>query len=138
MSQKYFYKVTRRSSQSICSDIENVCINYKIGEIFTATIPNSLLIGFETKRQSIDYINSLTWFERTDRRVFRCLPMNPIHNVYQMSNDFTYNGFVDFWQCNKHTISCKYYDLIKAPRGTVGCAKIKILAELKLDTLIIG
>lgn len=134
MSQKYLYKGTLERGNSMGSASPGCKFQYEIGKIYTATIPNSLLIGFRTLREAIQFIYPQGIKNRN--KIFRCLPMTPVIKINCLTYNFCYEGFADFWNENRHLVK-KFGDYRKceerSPSGTCGCYQIKVLAEIKTN-----
>lgn len=134
MSQKYFYKCTLYQNQSMGCYQPECSFIYEVGKVFTAIIPNSLLIGFRTLREARQFLYPHAGY-KSRNKIFRCLPMAPVIRIHRLTEDYTYQGFVNFWYNNRHLSKSKGQRRFEksSPTGTHGCYQIKVLAEVKTN-----
>ena len=132
MSKKYLYKVTLSSGVSILGYSTGISLYYEVGKTYTPLVPRSKLIGFNTKREAIKFIIT-RWSLDYRLRLFRCEKLAPVTKINHLVNNYFDDYITKWWQTKRFSDrwdSIFFHDEA-APKGTIGCDKIKVLAELK-------
>jgi hypothetical protein len=104
-----------------------------VGKTYTAVIPNSKLIGFRTLREARDFRGPKIFdYHHLNKRIFRCLPLAPVIRIHNLTEDYSREGYANFWMEGLWKKNAKHKDIYPTPPGTSGCKEILVLKELEL------